>query len=209
MKCATIHALIFGLLCATGAAAHAQDVIQEWNQIKPAPAPALKTVKIDAAKTAFLVMDFDSKNCTANKRARCVPAVPKVAALLSQARAKGVLVINFFNSNMTRDDIVPALKPAAGEMVEQGAPDKFYGSDLEKTLKAHNIDTLLLAGSSANGTVLATALGGAERKFKLVVPVDVIPADGAWQEQFSSWEIVNGPGMRGLVTLTRSDMVSF
>ena len=208
MKRAIFRAAVLGLLLTAGTA-HAQDVMKEWDQLKPASAPAIKAVKLDSTKTALIVMDFDSKNCTESRRARCVPAIPKVAALLAQARAKGVLVVNFFNSNMTRDDIVPAVKPAAGEMVAQGAPDKFYGTDLEKTLKEHKIDTLVLAGSSANGTVLATALGAAERKFKVVVPVDVIPADGAWQEQFSIWEIINGPGMHTLATVTRSDMVSF
>lgn len=187
----------------------AQDAISAWNSLKAPPAPELKAVTLDPRKTALLVMDFDRKSCTAQKRVRCFAVLPKVVSLVKEARANGVLVVNFWNSVMTQDDIVPELKPAPGESVEQGAPDKFFGTNLEKTLKDQGIDTIVLAGTSANGTVLATALGGAERKFKIVAPVDTMPADGAWQEQFSIWEIANGPGMRGLATITRSDMVKF
>jgi nicotinamidase-related amidase len=200
---------VFLLCLAAAGTAHAQDAITEWSSLKAPPAPELKAVTLDPHKTALLVMDFDRKSCTQDKRVRCFQVLPKVVSLVKEARANGVLVVNFFNSVMTQDDIVPELKPAPGESVEQGAPDKFYGTSLEKTLKEHGIDTIVLAGTSANGTVLATALGGGERKLKIVAPVDTMPADGAWQEQFSIWEIANGPGMRGLATITRSDMVKF
>lgn len=207
MRAISVTVIVFCL--ATAGLAHAQDAISGWNNLKAPAPPQLKAVTLDPHKTALLVMDFDRKSCTQDKRVRCFQVLPKVINLVKEARGKGVLVVNFWNSVMTQDDIVPELKPAAGEAVEQGAPDKFFGTNLEKTLKDHGIDTIVLAGTSANGTVLATALGGAERKFKIVAPVDTMPADGAWQEQFSIWEIANGPGMRALATITRSDMITF
>jgi nicotinamidase-related amidase len=208
MKVATLRVAILAIVCGMGMA-HAQDATESWSSIKALPAPPLKSITLDPHTTALVVMDFDSKICTPTKRARCYAAIPKVASLVAMARQHGVLVLNFFNASMKQDDIVAALKPAAGETVEQGAPDKFYLTNLEKTLRDHHIETLVLAGTSANGTVLATALGAAERKFKIVVPVDTMPADGPWQEQFSIWEIANGPGLRDRATMTRSDMLTF
>ena len=39
--------------------------------------PSLKTVEIQTAKTALILMDFDKKSCTAARRAQCADAIPK------------------------------------------------------------------------------------------------------------------------------------
>jgi nicotinamidase-related amidase len=185
------------------------DVMTSWDSIKPAPAPVLKHVKIDPAKTALIMMDFDKKSCTPEKRARCAAMLPKIEAVLAKAREKQMLVVHFYNANMSRDDIVPSLAPKGSETATQKSGDKFYGSDLEKTLRARSIDTVILVGTSANGAVLSTAMGAYQNKFKAIVPVDTMPADTAWAEQFSIWEIANGPGFREVSTVTRSDMLEY
>jgi nicotinamidase-related amidase len=190
-------------------AAAGSDVISQWDQAKAPKAPDLKSVTIDPGKTALILMDFDKNTCTIAKRVRCAEAIPRIAALAADARAHKVLVMNFYNQNMTRDDIVPQLAPAQGESAEKVSGDKFFGTDLDKVLKAHGVTTVILSGTSANGAVLATALGAYENHYKAIVPVDAMPADDLYQEQFSAWNMANGPGWREVTTLTRIDMIKF
>lgn len=186
-----------------------QDVIAAWDSIKPAPPPALKPATVAVATTALLVMDFDAKICIPTRRARGAAAIPKVAGLLVKARERGMLVVHYYNANMTREDIVPQLAPVGDETAQKASGNKFFTSNLDSVLKGRAIDTVILAGTSANGAVLATAIGAAERGYKAVVPIDVIPADSMWQEQFSIWQIANGPVLRDACTVTRTDMLEF
>ena len=66
-----------------------------------------------------------------------------------------------------------------------------------------------MVGTQANGSVLFTTVGAAMRGFKVVVPIDTLPADTAYQEQLAIWEIANAPGIAGEATLTRTDMLKF
>ncbi len=198
------------LLAFNGASAFADnDIIAEWAEIKPPPAPVLKPVDIDAGTTALILMDFDKNSCVPAKRARCAAALPAVSALLAGAREHHVLIAHFFNKNMTRDDIVASIAPKGDERVEQASGDKFYGTKLGEFLRAKGVKTVILAGTSANGAVLTTALGAYEEGFKAVVPIDTMPADTAWQEQFSAWNIASGPAFREISTLTRSSLVNY
>jgi nicotinamidase-related amidase len=206
MAMLAVAALTLGLNPTT---VQAQDILQEWATIKPPPPPEIKAVALDAKKTAVIVMDFNQGNCIPTKRARCAVALPKVQKLLAGVRAKGMVVVHTYTPNMQPSDISKEVTPAAGERVLQVRGDKFQGNDLEKYLKDKGITTILLVGTSANGAVLFTAIGGSQRGFKVVVPIDAMPADTAYQEQFAIWEIANGPGVREDSTLTKLDMLTF
>src|SRR5438270_9955250 len=75
------------------AGAQAQTVIEEWGTAKLPDPPALKPAKLDAKETALLVMDFTVQTCTPERRLRCANSVPKVRKLVTEARAKGALII--------------------------------------------------------------------------------------------------------------------
>jgi len=188
---------------------HAQTVIEEWNSAKTPPVPEVKAVTVDPKKAALLVMDFNKNGCTPERRARCVAALPKVRKILDEARAKGVYVTHTLSGTTTPADIVTELTPKNGEKAFNAPIDKFYNNDLEKTLKDKGIDTVILTGTSSNGAVLFTAGGAAVRGFKVIVPVDGMPGDGVYQEQFAAWNIVNGPTVREKSTLTKIDLISF
>src|SRR5262245_10390664 len=65
-------------------------------------------------------------------------------------------------------DILPELTPAAGEPVLPPlGPDKFIGSELEKTLKDKGIKTVVAMGTQAQTSVLHTAGAAALRGFKV------------------------------------------
>ena len=196
----------------TGAAvAQTVDILKEWNTIKAPPAPAIKPVTIDPKKTAFFALDFNGLNCVPDKRARCAAYIPNVKKLLDQARAHGMPIVITHTHHMTPKDLHPFVTPQKGDIVYQGEEDKFYDNDVAKTLKAKGVDTILMTGTSTNGALLFTAFGAALRGFKIIVPIDTVPSDTAYQEQFSLWELVNAPEFRNdnLTTLTRSDMIKF
>lgn len=205
----TVVMLAVALACVLPGAVQAQDILQEWDSIKAPPPPAIKPVTLDPKKTALISMDFNGKSCTPDKRARCAAVLPRAQKLIAEARAKGMFVVHTYTSNMEKSDIAKVVEPIAGEPVMRGRGDKFSGNDLEKMLKDKGIDTVVLIGTSANSAVLYTALGAAQRGFKAIVPIDTMPAETAYQEQFSIWQLANGSQVSENTTLTRTDMLKF
>ena len=101
----------------------AQTLIEEWSTAKFPPPPALKPAKIEPKETALLVMDFTRQTCTPERRKRCSDSVAKVLKLVTEARAKGALIIySVAVPNSVPADILPELTPAAGEQLAQLLP---------------------------------------------------------------------------------------
>jgi nicotinamidase-related amidase len=191
--------------------ASAQTLIEEWDQAKFPPAPALKPAKIVPAETALLVMDFTKQTCTVERRKRCADSVPKVVKLVDEARSKGALIIySVAVPNSVPADILPELKPAAGEQVLPPlGPDKFINSDLEKTLKDKGIKTVVAMGTQAQTSVLHTGATAALKGFKVIVPVDGMSADNVFPEAYTAWHLSTAARISANVTLTRFDMIGF
>ena len=204
--------LLLGMAVAmAGTAAQAQTLIEEWDQAKFPPAPALKPAKIVPAETALLVMDFTKQTCTAERRKRCADSVPKVVKLVSEARSKGALIIySVAVPNSVPADILPELKPAAGEQVLPPlGPDKFINSDLEKTLKDKGIKTVVAMGTQAQTSVLHTGATAALKGFKVIVPIDGMSADNVFPEAYTAWHLSTAARISANVTLTKFDMIGF
>jgi nicotinamidase-related amidase len=198
------------VFAATGAsAARAQSVIDEWDSVKAPPAPKLRAVTVDPRTTALFVMDFRAKSCSTEARPRCAIDAPKIAELLKKARAAKMIVVNTLAGTSKLSDTLPMLAPAPGETVIHPGLDKFLDQDMVADLRKHGIKRVILTGTSANGAVLFSAAGAVERGFEVVVPVDAMPADKAYQEQFTAWDLANGPDLHDHVVLTRTDMVKF
>jgi nicotinamidase-related amidase len=205
---------IFGLIAAALAIlpAKANDITAEWTSVKPPPVPELKPVTVDPKTTALLVLDFMKTNC--GVRPRCVASIPNVKKLLGEARARNMMVFYTLvgGANPTPADMIdPGLAPRSGEWVVRGGPDKYLGSDLEKRLKDNGIKTVIITGTSAQGAVVGTASGSAQRGYKVVVPVDGMSSEDAYNEQYAAWHLYKGAptGITANVTLTRSDLIKF
>jgi nicotinamidase-related amidase len=206
--------VLFGSLGALGlatAAAQAQTLIEEWSTAKFPPPPTLKPAKIDAKETALLVMDFTNQTCSQQRRPRCAASVPKVLKLVNEARAKGALIIySVAVPKSVPADIVKELTPAAGEQVLPPlGPDKFINSDLEKTLKAKGIKTVVAMGTQAQTSVLHTGGEAALRGFNVIVPVDGMSADDVFPELYTAWHLATAARISAKVTLTKFDMIRF
>lgn len=206
-----VYAISLSLLMVLAflSAACAQDVIDEWGGIKTPPPPALKQVTINPKTTALLLLDFNSQACNMERRPRCIASIPSVKKLLAGARAKGVLIIYSLSAGSASADISKELSPLQGEPVVTSGPDKFLGTELEKILRAKNIETVIVAGTAAHGAVLYTASGAALRGMNVIVPVDGISAESLYPEQYTVWNLANAPRVSTKVTVTRTDMIGY
>ena len=197
----------------------AETIIDEWNSVKAPPAPKLQSVTLDPKTTALLMIDIIKQTCNMKMRPRCVAMVPKVQKLLDEARAKGVYVIyalfpsprpaTFPNPKIT--DYVPELAPKGNEPVVTAFVDKFNlgGKDtgLEKMLKNKAIKTLIPVGVTSHNGVLFTSVAAAFRGFDVVVPVDGMAGNNAYEDQLTAYTLTSSIVYK--VTLTSIDMIKF
>jgi nicotinamidase-related amidase len=186
----------------------AADIIDDWASVKAPPPPTLKPVTLDPKTTALLVIDVLPGNYCTDKP-RCMAELPAMKQLLATARSKGAAVIYTLAGDYGAADVLKDVAPAANEPSVKSSADKFLNTDLEKILKDKSIQTVILAGTAANGGVLYTGSSAGLRGFKVIVPVDVISGADPYTEQFAVWQLANGPRFGALVTVTRSDMIKF
>ena len=192
--------------------AYAGDIVEDWAKVKAPPPPELKPVTVDPKTTALLILDMVSVNC--NVRPRCVASVAPLKKLHDAARAAGAMV--FYTivgpGNPTAEGIVDkAMMPREGEWIVQRGPDKFLGSDLEARLKKRGIKTVIVTGTSAQGAVVGTGSGSAQRGYEVVIPVDTMSAEDEYNEQYAAYHLYKGGPtiITQRITLTRSGMIKF
>jgi nicotinamidase-related amidase len=192
---------ILGLL----AFAEGPTIVDDWSSVPVPPAPELQTVAVDPSTTALLLLDFEER--TVGSRPRAVAALPRVKKLLEFARAADMLVAYSTTGAGSPETILPDLKPLPTEHVVKAGVDKFFGTDLEVYLRGKGIKRVIIAGIVAEGAVLATSIGASLRGFKVVVPVDGTASSDLYAEQYVAWHLMNAPGVRGNVVLTRIDLI--
>jgi nicotinamidase-related amidase len=196
-----------GALLIAFSASSAADILDDWDTVKPPPKPELKSVTLDPSTTALLILDMQKGNC--GVRPRCMATIPNVKRLYDGARAAGVML--WYSLNSIADLIDPGFMPREGEWMRQGGPDKFLGSNLEEKLKAKGIKTVVVCGTSFQGVGVGTGSGSAQRGYKVIVPIDCLSSEEAYNEQYAAWHMFKGgPAVvTSNTTLTRSTMVKF
>ena len=203
--------MIAAMICnSVSLSASANDIVGEWGKVNPPPAPAVKPVRVDPKTTALLMLDFVPHDpYCGDRKPRCGATLPAMKRLLGNARTHGAVVIYSVAGKYEALDIAKDVAPAGNEAVVKSKADKFLNTDLEKILNEKAIQTVIVTGNSANGAVLYTATGAALRGFKVIVPVDGISANDLYEEQFTIWQLANGPGFGGQATITKSDLIEF
>jgi nicotinamidase-related amidase len=209
----------FAMVLISGAPSRGETVIDEWQNIKAPPAPELKAVTLDPKTTALLMIDIIKQTCNMQRRPRCVASIPKVQKLLTEARANGVFVIYaLFPSPSPAtfpdpkiSDVVPELAATGNEPVVTAFVDKFSlgGKDtgLEKMLKDKGIKTFVPVGITSHNGVLFTSVSAAFRGFDVVVPVDGMAGNNAYEDQLAAYTLTSSIVYK--VTLTSIDTIKF
>ena len=186
-----------------------QTIIEEWERVRTPAPPELEEVKLKLRETALLVLDIQNQNCNEERRPRCLKTLHNIQMLIEKSRKSGMLVVFSLTSAATKADIRREVLPKREETIIKAGVDKFYNTDLENILKENKIKTVIIVGTSANGAVLHTATGAASRKLGIIVPVDGISSTYPYEEQYTVWHLINAPGTRRGVILTKAEKISF
>jgi nicotinamidase-related amidase len=182
------------------------------QQVPAVPAPV--AVSLDPSTTALLVEDITTQTC--GSQPRCQQFLPRVASLLSNARAAGVYVL--YTTPATQPPILPEVTPADGDPVFAGlGQDRFFDTALDEMLRARGIQNLVLVGWRENGSVLYTAVGANLRTYAVVVADDGTSAATDADVAIGRYQLLtqlnananNEPLKKGAVTLSRTDLISF
>lgn len=189
--------------------ASAQTIINEWSSVKAPPAPELKGVTIDPKTTALLMLDFVKQTCNEKVRPRCLATLPAAKQLLTEARAKKVLVVYSIVGGGVIGDTLADVVPNGQEPFVQAGPNKFLNTDLEKTLKDNGIKTVIVAGTAAHGAVLHTASEAVFRGFNAIVPVDTMSAENTYVEQYVAYHLTSAPRVGAGTTLTSVGRIKY
>jgi nicotinamidase-related amidase len=203
--------ILFGLVFLLGmlpGVAQAQSAPPE-----PPVLPDVTPVSLDPSTTALLVLDINSAVCP--PRPACEASVPAISRLLAKARAANVFVVYSSTAGAT---ILPDVAPRADDPVVTSRADKFFNTNLDQILSDHGIQTAVVVGSAANGAVLYTAFGLAERGYTIAVAVDGISSGPDFDTYLAQYQVLNMPGFANATndplkaqagTLTRGDLVTF
>jgi len=180
----------------------AANIVEEWSQVKAPPAPILTGVTVKAADTALLLLDIEEATCNPTARPRCVEVVPGIATFLARAREAHLPVFYSNTRNGTRETMLKPVAPRDDEPIVKASVNKFFGTQLDELLKAKGIKTVIVCGTTAAGAVLHTATAAAQYGYKIIQPVDCMPAASQYEEQASLWSLINGPATRPVLTPT-------
>lgn len=201
-----IIAVAFIAIAAAGVA-NAGTIIEDWSKVKTPKAPELAAASVNARDTALISMDLQSTSCVPDRRPRCIATLAPIKDLLARARAKGMFVAHTFTSSASVEKILPDVAPMKGEPAFSSTTNKFHGSDLDKMLKERGIRNVIIVGTSAEGAIMGTLMGGAVLGYKMIVPVDGMSSGDPYAEQYVAYSTIRSPATRGKATLTRIDMI--
>ena len=156
-------------------------------------------VTLDKPKTALLIADFYRDMMTTLPHAIDRKVVENTQAVQKAARDAGILVcysatvfrpgyIEISDRNKTFSQrkasdqpaisdpmlvIHEAVRPIEGEVVVgKHRVNALFGTDLDMTLRANNIETIILLGYATSGVVLSTTRYAADADYRIIIAED-------------------------------------
>lgn len=183
-------------------------------QMPATPDPA--RVTLDPKTTALMVLDFVEDICNAQPSCKG-QMLPAMIPFLERVRKAG-LVVAYGTREHNMNKWLKEVAPAAGDIrIINTAQDRFYNTDLDKTLKAKGIKTLIMAGWKISGSVTYTSVGAMVRDYTVVIPMDTTSAASGYETAIGFYNVLNSgnanlknePLKPRAVTLTRTDMITF
>jgi nicotinamidase-related amidase len=192
---------------------------QEGGKMQTVQMPAMPEparVTLDPKTTALVVLDYVEDIC--NSQVKCKnQMLPAMTPFMGKVRQAGLVVAYGTRAqNMTK--WLPQVAPMAGDIkIVNTGQDRFYGTDLDKELKAKGIKTLILVGWKISGSVTYTAVGAMIRDYTVVIPVDTTAATSDYETAIGFYNVLNSgnanltnqPLKAKAVTLSRTDLIAF
>ena len=156
-------------------------------------------VTLDKPKTALLIADFYRDMMTTLPHAIDRKVVEKTQAVQKAARDAGILVCysatvfrpgyveisdrnKTFSQRKASDQpaisdpmlvIHEAVRPIEGEVVVgKHRVNALFGTDLDMTLRANNIETIIMLGYATSGVVLSTTRYAADADYRIIIAED-------------------------------------
>ena len=173
-------------------------------------------VSLKPATTALLIFDIVDPICKVQPKCTGI-MVPAIASLLAKARNAGVFVV-YSTRAPTVSKWLPEVAPAPDDpVITSYAQDRFYNTDLDKTLKGKGITTVILTGWKVSGSVVYTSVGATLHDYTVVVPEDASLATTDYEVAIGLFQILNQnsanatnePLKAKASTLSRTDMITF
>jgi isochorismate hydrolase len=205
-------ALCTGASAAPAAAQAAPKMITVQMPATPDPA----RVTLDPKTTALIVLDYVEDIC--NNQVTCkTKMLPAMTTFMERVRKAG-LTVAYGTRAPNQTKWLKEVAPMPGDIrVTNTAQDRFYGTDLDKELKAKGIKTLILAGWKISGSVTYTSVGAMARDYTVVIPMDTTSAGSDYETTIGFYNVLNSgnanlanqPLKPSAVTLTRTDLVTF
>ena len=208
--------LALALFCG---AAQAQPAAQGGKpmmtlQMPATPDPA--RVTLDPKTTALIVLDYVEDICA--KQPTCSgQMLPAMTPFMERVRKAG-LVVAYGTREQNMTHWLKEVAPAPNDIkIVNTAQDRFYNTDLDKTLKAKGIKTLIMVGWKISGSVTYTSVGAMAHDYTVVVPIDTTSAGSDYETTIGFYNVLNSgnanltnqPLKPKSVTLSRTDLIAF
>jgi hypothetical protein len=192
---------------------------QEGGKMQTVQMPAMPEparVTLENKTTALVELDYLEDICNSQAKSKH-QMLPAMTPFMGKVRQAGLVVAYGTRAqNMTK--WLPQVAPMAGDIkIVNTGQDRFYGTDLDKELKAKGIKTLILVGWKISGSVTYTAVGAMIRDYTVVIPVDTTAATSDYETAIGFYNVLNSgnanltnqPLKAKAVTLSRTDLIAF
>src|SRR5689334_19795453 len=183
-------------------------------QMPATPDPA--RVTLDPKTTALMVLDYVEDIC--NNQVSCkTKMLPAMTPFMERVRKAG-LTVAYGTRAPNQTKWLKEVAPTPGDIrVTNTAQDRFYGTDLDKELKAKGIKTVIMVGWKISGSVTYTSVGAMAHDYTVVVPMDTTSAGSDYETTIGFYNVLNSgnanlanqPLKDKSVTLTRTDLITF
>src|SRR6476660_7444159 len=200
-------------LCGGVAQAQSNKPIQTL-QMPAMPDPA--RITLNSKTTALMMLDYVEDICATQPKCKS-QMLPAMTPFMERVRKAGITVAyGTRQQNMTK--WLKEVAPAAGDIkIVNTAQDRFYGTDLDKDLKAKGIKTLIMVGWKISGSITYTSVGAMAHDYTVVIPMDTTSAGSDYETKIGFYNVLNSgtanlanaPLKPNAVTLTLTDMVTF
>src|SRR5215471_4916039 len=204
------------LLALCGGAAQAQSSSKPLLTLQMPALPDPVRVALRPAATALLVLDYVDPICSSQPKCKG-EMLPAFTPFMARARNAG-LVVAYGTREPNMSKWLPEVAPAPRDIkIVNTAQDRFYNTDLDKTLKAKGIKTIIMVGWKVSGSVAYTSVGATVRNYSVVIPVDTTTASTDYETTLGFYQILNQgnsnltnePLKPNAPTLSRTDLITF